>query len=172
MLLEMGHQMHGWALAAEGAVEEGVAELRAGFERWGGAVGEPWFRAVLIEGLMNAGDDEGAHAVVTGALKLLATTETRMWDAELHRLQGESLAQRGEAKAAVEASFRRALEIARRQGARSLELRAATSLGRLLQRRRETREAQRILEEVCDRFTEGFETRDLQDARALLDSLG
>ncbi len=77
----------------------------------------------------------------------------------------------GEEQGAVEAIYQQAMDIARRQAAKSLELRAAISLGRLLQKQGRPDEARQILAEVYDWFTEGFDTADLKDAKALLDAL-
>ena len=99
----------------------------------------------------------------------------RYWEAELHRLQGELLLTRAAAEPAVpeaaEACFHRALAVARRQSARSLELRALVSLGRLYQRLGRRAEARPMVAEAYGRFTEGFDTPDLREAKALLDEL-
>jgi predicted ATPase len=107
------------------------------------------------------------------ALEALQTTEDRFYEAEVYRLKGElllqqSAAQQGEA----EDSLQQALEIARRQQARSWELRAAMSLSRLWQHQRKCAEAHALLAPVYGGFTEGFDTADLQDAKALLEELG
>ena len=97
-------------------------------------------------------------------------TGERYLEAELHRLRGELLLLESRVEAAADA-FERALAVARRQGARSLELRAATSQARLLKRDGRKAETRELLSSVYSAFTEGFETPDLQDAKALLDSL-
>ena len=96
-----------------------------------------------------------------------------MNEAELHRVRGELLLIRSakDAPRTAEASFRESLEIARRQEARSWELRAATSLGRLLQSRGKRKEARALVKPVYDWFTEGRATADLKDAAALLNEL-
>jgi predicted ATPase len=98
--------------------------------------------------------------------------EERWWEAEVHRLRGvlllrQTVAQPGEA----ETWLRRALDVARRQEAKSLELRAATSLARLWQQQDKRADAHHLLAEVYGWFTEGFDTADLQEARALLEVL-
>src|SRR5262249_14688848 len=114
-------------------------------------------------------------------------TGERFYEAELHRLRGELLLRQeaGEGPpcagrsqdsdrpglAEAEACFRRALDVARRQGAKSLELRAVLSLGRLLRGRGEAAEGRRLLATTLGWFTEGWDTRDLQDARDLLEEL-
>jgi predicted ATPase len=101
-------------------------------------------------------------------------TETgqHAWDADLYRLKGALLFDTDSANSAeAQASFCRALDIARVQAAKSFELRAATSLARLWQRQGKRAEARALLAPVCAWFTEGFDTRDLQDANALLEEL-
>jgi predicted ATPase len=99
------------------------------------------------------------------------TTGERWYEPELYRLKGELLLQQtSDSQAEVETCFQHALSIARSQQAKSLELRAATSLARLWQRQGKRQEAHDILAPVYHWFTEGFDTADLQDAKALLDS--
>jgi predicted ATPase len=110
--------------------------------------------------------------VVAEALGETNQTVARYYEAELDRLKGELLLvlsheRRGEA----ETCFRQALEVARRQQAKSLELRAAMSLSRLWRRQDKREEARQLLAEVYGRFTEGFDTADLQEAKALLEAL-
>ncbi len=104
-------------------------------------------------------------------LAAVERSEDRMWHAELHRLRGEVLAKREAPASEVEACFRQAIEVARRQDSKSLELRATTSLSRLLQSQRRGNEARRILGEVHGWFTEGLDTRDWQQAHELIASL-
>ena len=101
-------------------------------------------------------------------------TGERFWEAELHRLQGDLLLQQAGSQAQTaeaEACLQRALDVARHQQAKSLELRAAISLSRLWQRQGKQAEARQVLAEIYGWFTEGFDTADLQEARALLDAL-
>jgi predicted ATPase len=91
----------------------------------------------------------------------------RLWEAELHRLRGELLARDGAAEPA-EKAFRKALEVTRSQGARSLELRAVTSLARLCRGGPREPETRDLLRGVYEAFTEGFDTADLRDAKELL----
>ena len=99
------------------------------------------------------------------------TRGERVYAAEVYRLKGELLLQSDTASEAVETCFHQALEVARHQQAKSLELRAATSLARLWQSQAKQAEAHQLLAEIYGWFTEGFETADLQEAKALLDSL-
>jgi predicted ATPase len=108
--------------------------------------------------------------VFTEAFALMHRTGELRHEVELNRLKGELLLRQGEA-ARAEACFQRALDIARHQQARSLELRAATNLARLWPQQGKRDEARQLLAEVYGWFTEGFDTADLQEARALLEAL-
>ena len=118
------------------------------------------------------GRTEEALATLTTAMHSVNTTGERFWEAEVHRLQGELLlAPPNDLQSDAEGCFHRALDVARRQGARSLELRAVTSLSQLWQKQEKSFEARRILQETYDSFAEGFDTEDLQQARTLLQEL-
>jgi len=104
---------------------------------------------------------------------MLPKSRARWWEAELHRLRGALLVQHAVAQPGeVEACFQQALAVARRQQAKSLELRAAMSLGRLWQQQGKRDEARELLAPIYGWFTEGFDTADLQEAKALLEELG
>src|SRR5262249_51653867 len=118
-----------------------------------------------------AGQLAAAQGTVATALAIAAQTGQSFWDADLHRLDGDLLLATGGAADEAAARYRRALAIAREQGARSLELRAATSLARLLRDQGKRAEARDLLAPIYGWFTEGFETRDLVEAKALLDEL-
>ena len=106
------------------------------------------------------------------ALALVDQYEERYWEAEIHRLKGELLLARSAAnQVEAEACWHKALDVARRQGAKSLELRAAMSLARLWQRQGQRAAAYELLAPVYGWFTEGFDTADLQEAKALLEAL-
>jgi DNA-binding SARP family transcriptional activator len=163
----------GWALASRdphAAIErirEGIAMCEARDLR----VLRPGAQAALAEAWGRVGDPgEGLGAIDEG-LSLLEQTGERQWEAELYRLQGELRALGGADDDLVEASFQRALQVARRQQARSFELRAAISLARHWQRQERPDEARRLLQPIYAWFTEGFDTADLADGRALLDAL-
>jgi predicted ATPase len=111
--------------------------------------------------------DEGLNVLVE-ALDAANGTGERRWQAELFRLKGELILTRDEDEA--EACLVRAIEVARSQRAKSLELRASKSLSRLWQRQGKREEARRLLEEIYGWFTEGFATADLQEAQALMRS--
>jgi predicted ATPase len=109
--------------------------------------------------------------VIAEAKDLLARNEEHTWEGELNRIEGELLQARGSSSPEVEACFVRAIATARQQGAKSLELRAATSLARLRAEQGKRAEAHDLLAPVYGWFTEGFDTADLQGAKELLEEL-
>jgi predicted ATPase len=158
--------LRGWSLAVEGKATEGVAELREGLAAWAATGSETYrtyYLGLLAEALARAGRSEEGLSELDEALALVERTGERLYEAELHRLRGELLLQwHGlQGRDEVEGSFRRALQMARQQSARSLELRAALSLARLSGERQG-------LAELCRSFSEGLDTPDLREARALL----
>jgi adenylate cyclase len=172
-----GLVMSGSAQAEKGEWERGIAQLRQGMSVWsatGGATHRTYYLALLAEALGSAGQIDEGLDVLAEALALMHDSGEEFHGAELHRLQGEFLLRQQateNARPAAEACFRRALTTARRQMARSLELRAAMSLTRLYQIQERHAEARPVLAEVYDWFTEGFDTCDLREARALLEAL-
>jgi class 3 adenylate cyclase/predicted ATPase len=165
----------GWALAEQGEVTEGIAQIREGFAGWratGAGVAWPWFLALLAEACGKVGElDEGLRALEE-ALAAVQQNEEHHYEAEVYRLRGElllqqSAAQQGEA----EKYFHQALTVARRQQAKSWELRAAMSLSRLWRQQGKRQEAHDLLAPIHSWFTEGFDTADLQDAKMLLGEL-
>ena len=131
---------------------------------------EPYFKAVLAEAYLAAGDAPMGFETVEGAIRFAEEAGVCFWNAELLRLKGALLA-RLSARAEVEASYQQALALARHQQARSLELRAAISLARLWRDQRKREEARELLAPIYGWFTEGFDTLDLKEAKALLDEL-
>src|SRR5262249_15861260 len=170
-----GALMRGWALAHQGQVEEGIEQMTQGLRayRATGAVGlQACFVGVVGEahGIMRQ-PEAGLPALVE-ALALTDTTGERWCEAELHRLRGELLLQESSDNyAKAEACFHQAMAIAQIQTAKSWELRAATSLARLWQRQGKRAEAHELLAPIYGWFTEGFDTADLQEAKALLEEL-
>ena len=127
------------------------------------------FSALLVEARMPLGQIEPALAELTEALAVVDNIDDRFFESEFHRLKGECLLAPVVPDAAqAEACFNQALIVSRKQGAKSLELRAAMSLARLWQQQNRQEEARRLLEDVVNRFTEGFDTPDLAQARGLL----
>jgi predicted ATPase len=169
-----GLVMRGWALAEQGARADGIAQLRQGLTAWvatGSETYRTYFLALLAEALGREGKIEEGLGVLAEALGLMHSTGEGFHGAELHRLQGEFLVRREGVEAAgreAEYCIRRALTIARRQQAKSLELRAVMSLSRLYQQLGRPTEARPLLVETYSWFAEGFDTHDLQEARALL----
>jgi class 3 adenylate cyclase/predicted ATPase len=167
----------GWALAEQGRVAEGIEQLHQGLatERETGAeLSLPYYLSLLAEAYRRGGQVEAGLQTLAEALAHVDTTGERRLEAELHRLTGEFLlAQTDERRQEREAEecFHQALTIARRQQAKSLELRAAMSLARLWQPQGKRAEAYALLAPIYGWFTEGFDTADLQEAKALLDEL-
>ena len=169
----------GCALIELGRVDEGIVELQQGISETrarGAELGIAPFLAGLSNGYRQAGRVEDGLTAVAEGLAVSKRTGDCWFDAELHRLRGELLLKRG-AHAGSNvgdeacASFRQALEIARGQNAKWWELRATTSLARLLARQGQGDEARAILAEIYNWFTEGFDTADLKEAKALLEEL-
>jgi predicted ATPase len=128
--------------------------------------------ALIAEACLRAGRLEEGEAALAEATNTIADTGERFYEAEVSRLRGELALARSPADwVAAEAAFLGAIEVARRQEARSWELRATTSLARLWQGQRKREQARQLLSEAYGWFTEGFETLDLRDARALLSEL-
>jgi predicted ATPase len=196
--LAMGKILRGWALADQGQTQEGIAQIRQGIASWQAIGSESYltqYLALLAESYGKAGQAaEGLNALAE-ALDFLNKRGERYYEAELHRLKGELTLQK-EARSwrletgpislqasnlkpqvsrvveqEAEGYFCTAIEIARRQQAKSLELRAVMSLSRLWQRQGKKAEARQILAEIYNWFTEGCDTRDLQEAKALLEEL-
>jgi len=138
----------------------------------GPKLSHPYWLSLLAEAYGQAGQPEAGLTALTDAFTLVAATEARWWEAELSRLQGALLLQHPRPDVAqAEACFQQALDIARRQQAKALELRAALSLARLWQGQGQRTAARQLLAEIYGWFTEGLDTADLQDAKALLAAL-
>ena len=173
--LAVGRITRGWALANRGQGVEGIEEIRQGlaaYQATGAELGRPWFLALLAEAYGKAGRaEEGLH-VVAEALVAAANTGEGFFEAEQYRLQGELLLARSVEKQTVaESCFHQALDSARRQQAKWLELRTAVSLSHLWQQQGKRVEARALLAPIYGWFTEGFDTVDLQEAKALLETL-
>ena len=170
----------GLALIVCGQAEEGISQLREGLaamRAYGAQLAQTGFFAALAEGYVALGRMEDGFAAVTEALAAAERTGERRNEAELYRLKGELTLRRGgtgpstNVEDEAERCFRQAIEIARRQEARSWELRATMSLARLLAKQDRRDEARTMLAEIYGWFTEGFDTRDLKESKALLDEL-
>ena len=159
----------------QGQVEEGLEQISQGLESWKATGAEhprPFNLALLAEVYGKAHQPDAGLTAVTDALALVAQYGERYYEAELHRLKGELLLSQSIANAAeAKACFQQAITIAQSQLAKSWELRAATSLARLWQSQGKRQEAYDLLQPVYEWFTEGFDTAELRDARALLNEL-
>jgi class 3 adenylate cyclase/predicted ATPase len=175
LVLGVGPIMRGWALVTEGEAEEGITHIRQGLERYratGAEVQMPHLLIPLIEAYRKLEQPEEAIDTLAEAQALVEKTGEHYYEAELQRLKAELLLiQVPDDAAEAETYFHNALEIARGQQAKSLELRTAMSLARLWQGQGKQDAAHQLLNDVFAWFTEGFDTADLRDARALLDEL-
>jgi len=165
----------GWALAELGRADEGVDQIREQIGALSATRADLWLTlnlATLAEACARAGRiDEGLKAVAE-AFDLSQQSGECFWEAETHRICGELLLRKNNYNSAeVQSCFERAIEIARKQRAKSLELRATTSLARLLAKQGHRDDARLMLAEIYNWFTEGFDLPDLIDAKALLDEL-
>jgi predicted ATPase len=171
----LGTSLHGWALAMQGQGGEGRAQVCQGIaslRTTGAAVFVPYLCTMLADVSAHLGHPEDGLQALAEAHTLMEQQEERWCEAEVYRLWGILLLrQTGTPQAEAEAWLQRALDVARRQEAKSWELRAATSLARLWQQQGKRTEARELLAPVYSWFTEGFDTADLQEAKALLDAL-
>ena len=187
----------GWALVEQGQGKEGIAQIRQGLTAYratGAEMAVPYFLALLAEAYGKVGEAEQGLAALGDAFAQVEQTGERVYEAELYRLKGtltlQSQAsfkrvsnksqtsqdksentnpQAGEQEA--EGYFLKAIDIARQQQAKSLELRATVSLTRLWQQQGKTKQAHNVLLDIYGWFTEGFNTKDLQEAKTLLEEL-
>jgi class 3 adenylate cyclase/DNA-binding winged helix-turn-helix (wHTH) protein/predicted ATPase len=177
-----GRLLYGWVRSTQGQTAEGINQMRQSVMAYQGTIElwRPYGLALLAEGYAKVGAADEGRRVLAEARASVQHTGERVWEAELHRLKGELLQARhphpapggGMANAAeAEACFQQALAVARRQQAKALELRAATSLARLWQHQGKQTKARQLLAPIYGWFTEGFDTADLQEARALLEAL-
>ena len=167
--LTMATAQRGWLRMQEGRAEEAIADIRAG-SNFGGLRRDPHVFAFLAEAYRAQGRIDEALAALSESADMVDAGQT-LYQAELHRLRGELLAEQGAEDSDLEDQFGCALGVARQQGARSLELRAAASLARHWSARGRKAEAREVLEPVYAGFTEGLEMPDLVEARGLLKEL-
>jgi len=170
-----GKVLRGWGLTEQGWGEEGIAQMCGGLAAWraiGAELGRPYYLGMLAEAYAKMGRTEAGLRALAEALAGMHKYGEHYCEAELYRLKGELLlAGSVEQHVEVQACFERALNVAHQQQAKSLELRAATSLSRLSQRQGKRTEAHALLADLYGWFTEGFDTADLQEAKALLEEL-
>jgi class 3 adenylate cyclase/predicted ATPase len=171
-----GSVLRGWALAHQGQAQVGIEQIEQGLRAHrgtGAEGGRPTWLALLADAYGILGQPEVGLTALAEALTLVGKTGERWYEPELYRLKGELLLQQSsDNQAEAETCFHHALDIARNQQAKSLELRTATSLAKLWQQQGKRQEAHDLLAPVYLWFTEGFDTLDLRDAKALLDALG
>ena len=164
----------GWTLVEQGRIQEGLAEMHramAVFEATGSKIGYTQLYANLAQAQGKARQVEEGLVLLDKALALVRRNGERFYEAEIHRFRGELLLAQGSDLVEVERCYQQAGEVARRQAARSWELRATMSLARLLSQRGHAEKARRNLADIYGWFSEGFDTADLQQARALLEDL-
>jgi predicted ATPase len=171
-----GTILRGWALALQGQGEAGMAQVRQGLtarRATGGALNMSYLCTVLVEVCDHLRHTADGLQALAEADTLMERQEERWWEAEVCRLRGVLLLrQPGTPPAEAETWLQRALDVARHQEAKSLELRAAMSLSHLWQQQGKRDAARQLLAEVYEWFTEGLDTADLQEAKALLEALG
>jgi predicted ATPase len=170
-----GTFFHGWARSAAGALDEGIEEMRRGLaaKRAGGAeIKVPYYLGLLATACLRAGQRAEALSLLAEGLHRVDQTAERWFEAELNRIQGDVLLHApGVDPAEAETRLRKAMAVAQRQGAKLWELRAATSLARLWADQGRRAQAHDLLAPVYTWFTEGFDTADLKNAKALLEEL-
>ncbi|MCG5078592.1 hypothetical protein [Paraburkholderia tagetis] len=179
--LAWGDIVQGWALADQGGAAAGIEQIHRGLsacQATGAELTRPYQLALLAQAYIKAGEASAALETLAEALTIVNRTGERYFLAELHRLRGELLLQRAREHSTetsyyqgAEACFLDAMSIASRQGARSLELRAASSFARLQRDRGHEEPARQRLSAVLFAFEEGFDTADWQEAKALFDAL-
>jgi class 3 adenylate cyclase/predicted ATPase len=170
--LTMATILQGWSLAMQGEGEEGIRLLQQGLSDWqmmAGGLSRPYFLALLAEAYRSIGRPEDGLATLAEAQRVADETGESWYEAERYRLKGELLlAQSMDQQLEAESCFGHALDVARGQQAKSFELRTATSLARLWQHQEKPEDARQLLGIIYGWFTEGFDTADLQEAKALL----
>ncbi len=189
LLVALEKVMQGWALVEQGHGEASTTQIRQGVtahQATGAVMGRTYLLLLLAEACGKTGQvEEGLHALAE-ALDFVEKTKERRWEADIYRLKGILTLQQASQRSKVEtdpqsptpdpqteaeACFHKAIEIARRQQAKSLELRAVMSLARLWQQQGKRHEAYQMLSAIYHWFTEGFDTKDLQEAQVLIEAL-
>jgi predicted ATPase len=176
----MASMLKGWVLVQEDVLAEGIAQMRHGLAAQlatGAELARPYWLCLLAEACHRMGAVREGLALLDEAEAAVEQTHERYWEAEIHRLRGQLLLAAWEpgasaAARSAEACYRRALDVARRQGARSLELRTAVSLSRMWQAEGREPEAREFLAPIYEWFSEGRETADLRTAAELMAELG
>jgi predicted ATPase len=167
--------LRGGAMAEQGRTEDGIAQIQEGLashRALGAQIGRPYWLCLLAKAYSETVAIDNGLTLLNEALTTANEQGGLHYEAEIHRLKGELLQREDDSKTAeIGSCFQRAIEIARKQSAKSLELRATMSLARLLAIQGRRWEARAMLADIYNWFTEGFDTPDLKDAKALLDEL-
>jgi predicted ATPase len=167
--------LRGWSMAALGNHEGGIAQIRESLTALGAKGAEVWrpyFLCLLAESCMEANRVDAGLSALSEALNAVDKHGEREHEAQIHRLKGELLLRQSNSNAAdSQECFERSIKISRKQGAKLFELRATMSLARLLASQGDRDEARAMLAEIHGWFTEGLDTADLKDAKAMLDEL-
>jgi predicted ATPase len=170
-----GLMLRGWAFVEAGQLETGLAQIHRGLGEYRAtrtAYQLPYYLGLLADAYRRAGRVSDGFSVTDEAAKRVQRTDERWYEAELHRLRGGLLLSVGTSEInEAEACFQRALSVAREQSARMFELRAARDLAECWAEQGERQRARDLLAPVYAWFTEGFDTADLKEAKALLDQL-
>jgi predicted ATPase len=162
---------NGWALGASGESEKGLAQIGQGLDSYGLGASQHMLLVLQADAQLTIGIPEAALVSVAAGLKAVEKMGGAPLEAELYRLRGEALLAGAGTESEAEAAIEKGIEVARRQNAKSWELRGAMSLARLRRQQGRQREAVALLGPIYGWFTEGFDTADLKEAKALLDKL-
>jgi predicted ATPase len=162
---------NGWALSASGESEKGLGQIAQGLDSYGLGLNQYILLTLQADAQLAIGQPKAALASVAAGLKAVEKTGGAPLEAELWRLKGEALLAGAGTVSEAEAAIQQAIAVARRQNAKSWELRAATSLARLRRQQGRPQEAVALLAPILGWFTEGFDTADLKEAKTLLDKL-
>jgi predicted ATPase len=169
-----GEMLEGWALAELGDTEHGIPQLEAGIQVWhqlGAQIANPLWYSCLARAYIKAGRITDAREALKLALDATNKNGERLTEAELYRIEGDLWLALDGSEARAEASYRKAIEVATELKAKLWELRAATALATLWRDQGKKHEARALLQPTYDWFTEGFDTKDLAEAKALLNQL-
>jgi adenylate cyclase len=171
----IGNIFMGWALAAKGGTKDGIELVRQGVEEYratGAKSWAPYYNYLLAELLRDAdGSEEALNVLHEAQAAAKKAAKQFFWEAEMTRLEGELLISDLTKQGEAEACFGKAVALARDLNMKSLELRASTSLARLWRHRGKVANARDLLGAIYGWFSEGFDTLDLKEAKALLDQL-
>ena len=169
-----GYLVDGWALIQEGKGHEGTERMHQGFairRAAGAALVHSSFHAILAECHGRMGEFDTGLTLIDEGLNHVERSGERISESELHRVRGELLLSKARDASAAALCFQRAIAVAREQDAKLLELRATSSLATLWRDQGKRKEAHELLASVYSWFTEGFDTKDLKEAKALLSEL-